>query len=244
MLSDKVVLVTGGSGTIGRAIVAHAAASGALVVNADLKPAAGQDVPFLSCDVTDESSVRHVVDTLLETQGRIDGLVNCAYPRTDDWAAPFEAVSLASWRRNVEMQLDSVFVCCQHALRHMKAQQRGSIVNIGSIYSVVGPDFNVYDGTDLTTPAAYPAIKGGVVNFTRYLASLFGPAGVRVNCVSPGGIFNHQPERFVAQYARNVPLQRMGRPEDVAPAVSFLLSEGAAYITGHNLLVDGGWTCK
>jgi NAD(P)-dependent dehydrogenase (short-subunit alcohol dehydrogenase family) len=174
----------------------------------------------------------------------MDGLVNCAYPRTDDWSAPFEDVSLASWRRNVEMQLDSVFVCCKHALRHMKAQQCGSIVNVGSIYGVVGPDFNVYEGTDLTTPAAYSAIKGGLINFTRYLASLFGPAGVRVNCVSPGGIFNNQPEPFVENYERNVPLQRMGQPEDVAPAVSFLLSDGAAYITGHNLLVDGGWTCK
>lgn len=244
MLRDKVVLVTGGSGTIGRAIVAHAVASEAIVINADVEQAAGRDATFLHCDVTDESSVCHAIDAVVEEHRRLDGLVNCAYPRTDDWAAPFEQVSLASWRRNVEMQLDSVFVCCKHALRYMKAQQSGSIVNIGSIYGVVGPDFNMYETTDLTTPAAYPAIKGGIINFTRYLASLFGPAGVRVNCVSPGGILNDQPKPFVQNYERNVPLQRMGQPEDVAPAVSFLLSSGAAYITGHNLLVDGGWTCK
>jgi NAD(P)-dependent dehydrogenase (short-subunit alcohol dehydrogenase family) len=115
-------------------------------------------------------------------------------------------------------------------------------VNISSIYGSVGPDFTVYDGTEMTMPAAYAAIKGGVVNLTRYLAAYYGPYGVRINCVSPGGIFDQQPQSFVSAYEKKVPMRRMGIPEDIAAPVAFLLSDEAAYITGHNLMVDGGWT--
>ena len=124
----------------------------------------------------------------------------------------------------------------------MAAKKNGSIVNIGSIYGTVGPDFNVYNNTELTMPAAYSAIKGGVINFTRYLSSYYGKNNIRVNCVSPGGIFNNQPVEFVRNYENKVPMQRMGKPEDISPAVSFLLSDDSSYITGQNLIIDGGWT--
>ena len=116
------------------------------------------------------------------------------------------------------------------------------VINITSIYGVVGNDFTVYEGTGGTSPAAYSAIKGGLINFTRYLASYFGKYNIRANCVSPGGIFNHQNEIFVKNYEKKVPMQRMGTPEDIAPSVAFLLSEDAKYITGQNLIIDGGWT--
>jgi NAD(P)-dependent dehydrogenase (short-subunit alcohol dehydrogenase family) len=125
----------------------------------------------------------------------------------------------------------------------MKKQGNGSIVNIGSTYGVVSPDFTVYDGTEMTSPAAYTAIKGGVINFTRYLAAYFGKHGVRANCVSPGGIFDNQNPIFVKNYEHKVPLKRMGKPSDIAGPVAFLLSDDAAYVTGHNLMADGGWTC-
>ena len=118
---------------------------------------------------------------------------------------------------------------------------KGSIVNMTSIYGVVGNDFSVYENTGIGTAAPYSAIKGGIINFTRYLASYYGKQGVRVNCVSPGGIFNNQDPIFVANYEKKVPMGRMGYPDDIAPSVSFLLSEDARYITGHNLIVDGGW---
>jgi len=124
----------------------------------------------------------------------------------------------------------------------MKNQQFGSIVNISSIYGTVGPDFTIYEGTNMTMPAAYSAIKGGIVNFTRYLASYYGPYGIRVNCVSPGGILDQQDELFVKQYEKKVPMRRMGLPEDIAPSISFLLSDETKYITGQNLIIDGGWT--
>ena len=139
------------------------------------------------------------------------------------------------------MQMNAVFYICQQSMPYLE-RSKGSIVNISSIYGVVGPDFTVYDNTQMTMPAAYSAIKGGVVNFSRYLASYYGKKGIRVNVVSPGGIFDHQHETFVNQYNKKVPMGRMGLPKDIAPSVSFLLSEDAGYITGQNLVVDGGWT--
>ena len=125
----------------------------------------------------------------------------------------------------------------------MKAQQSGSILNIASIYGVVGNDFTLYEDYGGTSPAAYSAIKGGIINFTRYLASYYGKDGIRINCVSPGGIKDNQHPSFIERYESKVPMRRMGQPDDIAPAVSFLLSDEAKYITGHNLMVDGGWTC-
>ena len=126
----------------------------------------------------------------------------------------------------------------------MREQGFGNIVNIGSIYGIVGPDFKIYEDSKFTMPAAYSAIKGGVINFSRYLASYFGKFNVRVNCVSPGGIIDtkNQNPLFIEKYEEKSPLKRMGKPEEIAPSVSFLLSDDASFITGHNLMVDGGWT--
>jgi NAD(P)-dependent dehydrogenase (short-subunit alcohol dehydrogenase family) len=124
----------------------------------------------------------------------------------------------------------------------MKKQGFGNIVNIGSIYGIVGPDFDIYENTNSTMPAAYSAIKGGVITFTKYLASFYGKYNLRVNCVSPGGIFNNQNEQFVKRYETKTPLKKMAKANQISPAIVFLLSDSAEYITGHNLVVDGGWT--
>jgi NAD(P)-dependent dehydrogenase (short-subunit alcohol dehydrogenase family) len=241
-LTNKVVIVTGGYGLIGKAILADIKKAGAISINAEINVTDDLDNGILECDITDSLSVAATCSKVIEKYGRIDGLVNSAYPRTKDWGVKFEKIPEGSWKQNVDMQLNSLFVICQAALRQMKIQKSGSIVNISSVYGVVGPDFGVYNGTDMTMPAAYAAIKGGVINFSRYLASYYGPDNVRVNCVSPGGILNGQNERFITQYESRVPMRRMGLPEDIAPAVRFLLSDDAGYITGHNLMVDGGWT--
>jgi NAD(P)-dependent dehydrogenase (short-subunit alcohol dehydrogenase family) len=242
-LTDKVVVITGGSGLLGRSLVKQVRDQGGLPVNADLHPAGEDEDGFVHCDITSEDQIRALVDSVVARYGRIDGWVNNAYPRTADWGTRFEDIPGGSWRSNVDMQMNSVFTCCQLVLEQMKTRNRGSVVNIASVYGVVGPDFGVYRSTEMTMPAAYSAIKGGVVNFTRYLASYYGPHGVRVNCVSPGGIFDHQPEEFVKQYEERVPLRRMGLPKDISPAVAFLLSDDASYVTGHNFMIDGGWTC-
>lgn len=242
-LKDQVILVTGGSGTLGTEIVRHTVSEGAIVVNVDINVNDDLAHESLNCDITDRESFRNAVNKTLKNYGRIDGFVNNAYPRTNDWGVKFESIALESWQKNVDMQLNSIFSCCQIVLAIMQAQGFGSVINMSSIYGVVGPDFSVYESTEMTMPAAYSAIKGGVVNFTRYLAAYYGKHGVRVNSISPGGIFNNQSEAFVRQYEQRVPLGRMGLSKDIAPSVTFLLSKESSYITGHNLMVDGGWTC-
>lgn len=237
-LKDKVILVTGGSGLLGKAIIEDINQNQGIAINLDIS-AVGDDE--YKCDITNQQEVSEKLRIISEKYNHIDGLVNNAYPRTDDWGNNFEDESYASIQQNIEMQLASVVYLCQQVGKQMKRES--SIVNISSIYGVVGNDPNLYEGTKINAPATYSAIKGGIVNFTRYLAARWGSKGIRVNCVSPGGIFNNQEPKFVIRYEKRVPLKKMGKPEDIAPAVSFLLSDDAGYITGHNLVIDGGWTC-
>ncbi|MFZ2784336.1 MAG: SDR family oxidoreductase [Sediminibacterium sp.] len=242
-LRDKIIIVTGGNGLLGKDLVKYLLDSGAKVVNAELEVLEDIDDDLISCDVTSKNSVKRLIEIVLDKYGHIDGLVNNAYPRTLDWGNKFEDILLESWKSNVDMQLNSAFYISQLVLEVMKKFKNGSIVNIASIYGVVGNDFTIYDNTDgMTSPAAYSAIKGGIINLTRYLASYYGEYGIRVNCVSPGGIFNHQNPQFIKQFEKKVPLKRMAKPSDISPSIGFLLSDEATYITGHNLIVDGGWT--
>jgi NAD(P)-dependent dehydrogenase (short-subunit alcohol dehydrogenase family) len=241
-LENKIIVVTGGSGLIGKSILNHIKSMGGIGINAELNGPNDINNSTVVCDVTNMESVSNALECIINKYGQIDGFVNNAYPRTTDWGAKFEDIPVESWRKNVDMQMNSVFICSQAVLKIMKKQGQGSIVNISSIYGTVGPDFTVYDGTEMTMPAAYSAIKGGIANFTRYLASYYGPYGIRINCVSPGGIFDSQKDTFVKQYEKKVPMRRMGLPKDISPAVTFLLSDDAGYITGQNLMVDGGWT--
>jgi NAD(P)-dependent dehydrogenase (short-subunit alcohol dehydrogenase family) len=241
-LKNKIVLVTGASGLLGRAILKLINFEGGIAISADINNEHKIDNSLYQLDVTDKKSIDTIVDNIFIKFGKLDGLVNAAYPRTDDWGNKFEDIKIESWKANIDFQLNSTFTICQAVLKRMKENRNGSIVNLASIYGVVGPDFSIYEGTEMTMPAAYSAVKGGIVNFTRYLASYYGQYNIRINCVSPGGIFNNQDESFVKLYESKVPLRRMGRPEDIAPAVCFLLSNESSYITGHNLLIDGGWT--
>lgn len=241
-VKDKVIIVSGGSGLLGKPMISHLKENGAVTINAEINIETNLNEGTFQCDITNEQSVDLLINSVIEKYGRIDGFVNNAYPRTKDWSIKFEEIPLQSWKENVDMQLNSVFMICQKVLRHMKSQQSGSIVNIASMYGVVGNDFTIYEGFGGTSPAAYSAIKGGVINFTRYLASYYGKDNVRVNCVSPGGIIDKQHPSFIERYEYKSPLKRMGKAHEIAPAVTFLLSDEASFITGHNLMVDGGWT--
>ncbi|WP_276091111.1 oxidoreductase [Pedobacter sp. JY14-1] len=242
-LKDKIVVITGGSGLLGRDIIKSINIAGGKCINLDIQ----QDTPdaenFFYCDVTSESSVKAVIELIVSKFGRIDGLVNNAYPRTGDWGTRFEEISYTSWQQNIDWQLNSYFMLTQKVAKQMISQKSGSIVTMSSIYGMVGPDFTVYEGTGMTMPTAYSAIKGGLINFTRYIASYLGPHNIRANCVSPGGIFDNQNPIFVKNYEAKVPMRRMGLPDDISPVVVFLLSDDAKYLTGQNLAVDGGWTC-
>lgn len=241
-LENKIIIVTGGNGLLGREIINKITSEGAICINVDISHETSEDLSLLNCDITDPTSIDTCVEQIINKYGKIDGLVNNAYPRTQDWGNKFEDIKYSSWKLNVDWQLNSYFYFAQQVSKHMKQQNKGSIVNMSSVYGIVGPDFTVYDSTAMTMPAAYSAIKGGIVNFSRYLASYLGPYSVRVNTVSPGGIFDNQNPVFVDNYNKKVPMRRMGLPTDISPSVVFLLSDDAGYITGQNLAVDGGWT--
>jgi len=240
-LSGKTVVVTGGSGLLGSLFVQAIRKGGGRCINADIVCTNDLKNDEHYLDITSEESVENLISVLESNGLEIYGWVNNAYPRTKDWGAKFENIPLASWRKNVDMHMNGYFLCCQKVLEHMKRNGGGSLVNIGSIYGVLGPDFSVYAGTEMTMPAGYAAIKGGLANLSRYLASYYGPYGIRVNTLSPGGIFDHQPASFVEAYEAKVPLRRMGQPDDIAPSLLFLLSDASSYITGQNIMVDGGW---
>jgi len=244
ILQNKIIIVTGGAGLIGSEIVADIFKKGGIAINADNSVETSLEHHRFNLDVSKENSIDDCVNFVIANYDKIDGLVNCAYPKTSDWGDKFEDISFQSWRKNVDLQMNSVFYLAQCVLKQMIIQQSGSIVNITSIYGVVGNDFTLYEDYNGTSPAAYSAIKGGIINFTRYLASYYGKNNIRVNCVSPGGIkdeINQHPS-FIKKYEEKVPMRRLGNPNDIAPSVSFLLSNEAKYITGQNLIIDGGWT--
>lgn len=240
-LENKIIIVTGGGGLLGAHICDYLRQKGAIVISVDIAQKEANRFNRVA-DITNVESIDKLITVVESDFGRIDGWVNNAYPRTKDWGNKFEDIVIDSWRMNVDMHLNGYFICCKRVIESMKKNRIGSIINMSSIYGIVAPDFTIYEGTSMTMPAAYSAIKGGLVNFTRYLAAYVGPLQIRVNAVSPGGIFDNQPAAFINQYEKRVPLKRLGHPEDISPAVAFLLSDEASYITGHNLIIDGGWT--
>lgn len=252
-LNGKVAFVNGGAGLIGEEITKALAEAGAKIILLDINEEKGKrlvssfkkgglKVVFEFFDATDLENIDEIINNLYKKYGHIDVWVNTAYPKTTDWGNKLEDVSIESFRKNIDSHLNSYSWISRKICLIMKNQKGGSLINFGSIYGVVGNNFNIYEGTNMNPPFAYSAIKGGIVNLSRYLASYFGKDNVRVNTICPGGIFNNQDSTFVKNYERNTPLRRMGRPEEIASAVLFLASDASSYITGVTLMVDGGWT--
>ncbi len=247
-IKDKAIIVTGGCGLIGREIVRELKEAGARVLNADIALETNPAQGTFRLDLSDNASIDALVAFAVEHYGRIDALINSAYPHTKDWSDYFfEDEPFEHFKRNVELQMDSVFYLDQQVAKVMMKQKDGAIVNFGSIYGIVGNNFTIYEEYGGTSTGAYCAIKGGIINFTRYLASYLGKWNIRVNCVSPGGVFDRnspeQNEIFIRNYTRQCPMKRMAEPEDIAPVAIFLASDMARYVTGQNVAADGGWTC-
>ncbi len=260
-LKHKTAIVTGACGLLGREHCRALAEAGAAVVVLDVDAETcrtfaaelGDKHLGLGGDVTDRASLERVRDAVLERYGSIDVLVNNAAindmfenPALAARQSMFEHYPLEMWKKSLDVNVTGVFLCSQVFGTVMARQGRGSIINIASTYGMVGPDQSIYQNergeqTFYKSPA-YPTTKGAVLNFTRYLAAYWGRSGVRVNALSPGGVENSQEPFFIQNYSRKTALGRMAQPSDYRGAIVFLAGEASAYMTGANLVVDGGWT--
>ena len=250
-LAGRIALVTGGAGPqFGSSITEALAEAGATVVSAsrsldrNVKFAEemrrkGYDVHGMAVDIMEPQSIYRLHDEVLAKFGRLDVLVNSAVVAV---VATFEAQTAEDWMTSAKGDMVGLFILCKAFLSDMIRQKKGSIINISSIYGVVGNDPTMYKGTPMVQPPDYTFVKAGMINFTRYLANYYGKQGVRANCISPGGYFDNDPEPFVKRYEERVPIGRMLGNEDIKGAVVFLASDASEYITGINLMVDGGWT--
>lgn len=260
-LTNKTAIVTGALGLLGKEHCRALAEAGANVVVADVNEAAslafatelGKNHLGVGVDVTSETSLKTALDKILAHFGTIDVLVNNAAindmfenPAMAKELSAFENYPVEAFRKSLEVNVTGVFLCSQVFGSVMAQQGSGSIVNIASTYGMVGPDQSIYRNQageqTFYKSAAYPATKGAVINFTRFLAAYWGKNGVRVNTLSPGGVENSQDAFFIQNYSAKTLLNRMAQPNDYRGAIVFLASDASAYMTGANLVVDGGWT--
>lgn len=256
-LEGRVALITGGAGHIGSAIADGFAELGASVAVADLSLEKSEGVAAaiakrwpgkakgFAIDLEDSQQTAALPAKIGKEFGRLDILVNCAAlvgtNELQGWNVPFAEQSVETWRRAMEVNLTAPFVLAQAATDLLRASGHGSIINVSSIYGITGPDWRLYDGTKLGNPAAYAASKGGLVQFTRWLATTLAP-DIRVNAIAPGGIERNTQEPFRSRYLARTPLGRMGKEDDMKGSVAFLASDLSAYITGQVIAIDGGWT--
>ncbi|MDH7605389.1 MAG: SDR family oxidoreductase [Melioribacter sp.] len=260
-LKNKVAIVTGAIGLIGKEHCKALSDAGANIVVADLDEdkckefAASLPTESIGIylDVTNLESVKNLRDKVLDKFGHIDILVNNAAindmfenPKAASELSKFENYPLELWQKSVDVNLTGVFLCSQVIGTVMAKQKYGSIINIASTYGITAPDQSLYkkeDGTqNFYKPPAYSATKGAVIMFTKYLAAYWGKDGVRVNTLTPGGVENSQDEFFIKKYSSRTMLGRMAKPTDYKGALIFLASDASSYMTGANLIVDGGWT--
>ena len=254
-LAGKITVLIGAAGRMGRVFARSIVREGGSVVLADcdtggcerlkeqlLTEYPGATVEFQFADTSDADSIAALLSTAQSLTGRIDAVVNAAYPRGPGYGARFEEVIYANFTRTVSQQIGGYFLVSQLFSMFFKQQGHGNVINISSIYGVVAPRFDIYDDTSMTMPVEYAVSKAALHHLTKYLVSYFSGSGIRFNCISPGGILDSQPESFVARYNAYAMSKGMLDAEDICGALVFLLSDESRYVNGQNVIVDDGWT--
>ncbi|MBN1392346.1 MAG: SDR family oxidoreductase [Sedimentisphaerales bacterium] len=252
-LKDKVAVVTGGYGHLGRGICKGLADAGATVIAAGrnrdkfkevFESRDGSKIVFEQMDVSSEESIKAAFDNISKKTKRIDVLVNCAFYQGGS-GDPAE-MSSSDFERGIDGTLNSVFRCIKLIVPYMSKAKNGSIINISSMYGIFSPDFSIYKGYEKQfSQPNYGAAKAGVIQLTRYYAAYLAGYGIRVNCISPGAFPTDETvkqKEFLQRLLAKIPMGRIGRPEDLEGAAVFLASDASSYITGQNIIIDGGWT--
>jgi|TARA_B110000438_G_scaffold286054_1_gene316871 NAD(P)-dependent dehydrogenase (short-subunit alcohol dehydrogenase family) len=257
-LSEEIIVLTGAAGKLGRHYANAFLKADAKVVLLDssqealdsylneLDESYHPNALPLACDITDKKEVEEAFGKIKNTFGNCSILVNNAaavqVTFLEGSLVDFEEFPIEVWKSNLDVNLTGAFLCCQEAGKHMLDRKKGVILNISSIYGVVGCDQRIYGDSGLNSNVAYAATKSGLINFTRYLASYWQGKNIRVNCLSPGGVYNNQPDEFYENYTSKTMLKKMSQPEDLVSAIFYLVSDASGMVTGINHLVDGGYT--
>lgn len=257
-LTDKVAIITGGGGLLGAEHAIALMDQGAKVVLADKNTEACQKAVAIlaesgykqvfsaSCDVTSKESWEALLSQTLADFGRVDILINNAgftnQSKSKNYDATFENFPLEDWNNIMNVNLTGTFLGCQVVGKHLLEQGKGSIINIASLYGVVSPNHKIYPGTGISQPVAYSVSKHGVVALTKYLATLWAEKGVRVNSLTPGGIFNGHQGLFLERFEQLNPIGRMSDKTELRGGIVYLASDASSHVVGHNLIIDGGWT--
>ena len=250
---NKIAFIIGGSGLIGSECVAILKMSGAKIVVLDknsnfssIKNKKNSDIFYDYFDCSNLNTIDINLNKIIKKYGCPDILVNCSYPKTNKWKTnSFNKIKLKELKNNLEIHLTSFAWIARYIANQMaKNKKKGSIIQFASIYGLVGQDLNIYKNTNFSENMSYSVINGGIISLTKQMASYYGKYNIRINNICPGGILDkkNQPKKLIKNYSTRVPMKRMCEKEEVAPAVLFLASDASSYITGTNLIIDGGWT--
>ena len=255
MLNKKVIVITGGAGLIGQEFVKAVVEQKGIAIIADINEELGSkakndlseelgtnNIDFIKLDITSKDSLKKCIQYLENKYNKIDALVNNAYPRNKNYARHFFDVEYYDFVENLGLNLGGYFTTSQQFAKYFKTQGYGNIINISSIYGVVAPKFELYDNTSMTMPVEYAAIKSGLIHLTKYMAKYFKGMNIKVNTLSPGGIFDNQPEEFLKAYKKECSNKGMLDKSDLKGTLVYLLSDMSRYINGQNIIVDDGFT--
>ncbi|EIJ34217.1 oxidoreductase [Thiothrix nivea] len=254
MLNNQIVVVTGGAGLIGKAFVEAIAQNGGVAIIADISiershqakaslPESLQyNIDVIELDITNKESITQQIQALHQKYGRIDALVNNAYPRNKNYGRHFFDVEYEDFNENVGLHLGGYFNVSKHFAKFFVEQGHGNIINISSIYGLVAPRFHIYEGTKMTVPVEYAVIKSGLNHLTQYMTVYLKDKNVRVNTLALGGILDGQPESFLKNYRDECLNKGMLNPKDIVGSLVYLLSEQSKYVNGQNIVVDDGFS--
>ena len=255
MIKEQVVIITGGAGLIGKEFVKAVVENNAIAIIADINEQLGMkakndlakelhttNIDFIKLDITSKNSLNQAINYLDSKYHRIDALVNNAYPRNKNYGNHFFNVEYDDFIENLGLNLGGYFTASQQFAKYFQSQGYGNIINISSIYGIIAPKFEIYDNTPMTMPVEYAAIKSGLIHLTKYMAKYFKGMNIKVNTLSPGGIFDNQPEPFLEKYKEKCLNKGMLNTSDLKGTLIYLLSDMSKYVNGQNIIVDDGFT--